>query len=167
MKNKAQQVVTACLFIIYLMVLIWIIVFKLQLSIRDIPYYRSLNLIPLQGSANGDFSTEVYSNVLIFIPFGVYIAMLKGKWSFFHKILPIACVSFLFEVSQYIFAIGASDITDLIGNTLGGIIGIVFYAICHGIFKSKTNAILNTIAFVVTIGIPLCFVFPLLYNTYF
>lgn len=36
-------------------------------------------------------------------------------------------VTLLYEVVQYIFAIGASDITDLLGNTLGGVIGIALF----------------------------------------
>ena len=36
---------------------------------------------------------------------------------------PIICTSLLFEAVQFIFAIGASDITDIITNSLGGIIG--------------------------------------------
>ena len=50
---------------------------------------------------------------------------------------------------QLIFAIGASDITDLIGNTFGGIIGIAIYLIIRRLFK--TNKILNSIALIGTI----------------
>ncbi|MCI9362155.1 MAG: hypothetical protein HFG65_14670 [Hungatella sp.] len=38
---------------------------------------------------------------------------------------PIICTSLLFEAVQFIFAIGASDITDIITNSLGGIIGVM------------------------------------------
>lgn len=52
--------------------------------------------------------------------------MLKPNWSFLKNITVIAGVSLLFEGLQFIFAIGASDITDFMGNTLGGIIGVEF-----------------------------------------
>ncbi|WP_174567638.1 VanZ family protein, partial [Gottfriedia acidiceleris] len=83
--------------------------------------------------------------VLAFIPFGIYISMLKPNWSFLKKIAVIAGVSLLFEVLQFIFAIGASDITDLLGNTLGGIIGIGVYIVFCRLFSTKANKILNVL----------------------
>lgn len=163
MNQKQQRYFTAFLFAVYLLALIWIIVFKLHFSLSDIPYYRSVNLIPLKGSAYGQLSAEVLNNVYIFIPFGIYLSMLKGEWSFWQKTLTIAFVSITFECLQYLFAIGASDITDVIGNTLGGIIGIVIYALFHFILKSQTNKILNGIALFVTLGIPLFLIFSFLY----
>lgn len=152
MRKKGQTYLTACLFAIYLLILFWVIILKLKFSIGDIPYYRSLNLIPLQGSAYGQISAEVKSNVFIFIPFGIYLTMLKDNWSFFKKALIMAGVSLTFEVTQYVFAIGAADITDVIGNTLGGIIGIVIYAVFFAIFRTKAKAILNSLALIVTLS---------------
>ncbi|PET38061.1 hypothetical protein CN514_24260, partial [Bacillus sp. AFS001701] len=80
-----------------------------------------------------------------FIPFGIYISMLKPNWSFLKKIAVIAGVSLVFEVLQFIFAIGASDITDFLGNTLGGIIGIGVYIVFCRLFSTKANKILNVL----------------------
>jgi glycopeptide antibiotics resistance protein len=66
----------------------------------------------------------------------------------------MAGVSLLFELIQYIFTIGGSDITDLISNTLGGVIGIGFYIVFSRILKEKTNKILNILALIGTI----CFI---------
>lgn len=52
----------------------------------------------------------------------------------------------MYEVLQYCFAIGASDITDLLGNTFGGIIGIGLFAVCVGIMGERTVKILNILA---------------------
>lgn len=93
-------------------------------------------------------------NIIAFVPFGVYIAMLKPNWSFLKKVAPIALTSLLVETMQYIFAIGAADITDFIGNTVGGIIGIIIYLIAYKLFKTniRTNKIFNIIALIGTIG---------------
>ena len=40
----------------------------------------------------------------------------------------IFAFSFAVEVIQYVFAIGATDITDVIMNTFGGFIGLAGYA---------------------------------------
>lgn len=128
----------------------------MQFSIQQLYQFRSINLIPFHKSviANNRIQiSEIYNNVLVFVPFGLYISMLKSNWSFFRKILPIVIVSLFYEVMQFIFAIGVSDITDIIGNTFGGIIGIVIYFVLHRSFKAdlKINKILNIIALTGTI----------------
>ena len=60
-------------------------------------------------------------------------------------------ISFIYEIIQFIFAIGASDITDLISNTLGGIIGIALVYVLSIVLKDKTHKILNRIAMVCTV----------------
>ncbi|MGL5245143.1 MAG: VanZ family protein, partial [Sarcina sp.] len=162
MKNKesTQRILTNILFIVYLIVLTWIIAFKMQFSIKELDGLRGINLIPFHESVivnnSIDFSEIVY-NIIVFIPFGVYISMLKGKWSFLKKVIPIVGTSLLYEILQFVFAIGASDITDIIGNTFGGIIGIFIYLIFHRLFKTdfKTNRIVNIIASIGTIGVVL------------
>ena len=79
--------------------------------------------------------------------------MINDNWSVLKKIIFIAGVSLTYEILQFIFAIGATDITDLIGNTFGGIIGITIYFVISKLFKSnqKMNKVLNTIALILTI----------------
>ncbi|MCM3478360.1 VanZ family protein [Caldibacillus thermoamylovorans] len=72
--------------------------------------------------------------------------MLEPEWAFLKKFAPIAGVSLLFEVLQFIFAIVGTDITDFIGNTLGGIIGIAIYLVLRRLFKTKINKVLNVLA---------------------
>jgi glycopeptide antibiotics resistance protein len=79
--------------------------------------------------------------------------MLKPNWYFLKKITVIAEVSLLFEGLQFIFAIGASDITDFMGNTLGGMIGVGVYIVFCKLFSTKANKILNVLASIGTICI--------------
>lgn len=62
-------------------------------------------------------------------------------------------LSIALEVLQYIFGVGASDITDVITNTLGTAVGAVTYASLSIFFKKKEklNKVLNIIALVCTI----------------
>lgn len=158
-KNKSNQVkLTIGLFVVYFLVLIWIILFKMQFSFDTLPHFRGLNLIPLAGSVirNNQLDyNEIILNMIIFIPFGLYLSMVKLNWSFWKKITSIAGVSLLFELLQFLFAIGGTDITDLISNTLGGAVGIGFYLVFTKIFKEKTNKILNILALIGTISIVL------------
>ena len=66
-----------------------------------------------------------------------------------------------YEIIQFIFAIGASDITDLISNTLGGIIGVALVYVLSIVLKDKTHKILNRIAMVCTVLVVI-FLFMLL-----
>lgn len=54
----------------------------------------------------------------------------------------VSGLSLVFEVTQYIFAIGASDITDVIDNTLGAVIGILLYLGMKKIWKEKTGKVI-------------------------
>jgi len=142
------------LFGVYLLLLCGIILFKLPFySAHFSDGIRIINLIPFAGSfdENGVFVWgEIRDNILLFVPLGLYICMLKNDWSLLFKLLSIAGLTFAFEVIQLIFAIGRSDITDIIDNMLGGLIGIGIYAVMLRIFKDRTHAILLIIAVIVT-----------------
>lgn len=147
-QSKKQQCVSYVIFGIYFLLLICLILFKFDSNLLKSHDYRSLNLIPFHGSliVNGRIVlSEIIYNILVFVPFGVYIGIFKPEWSFARKVLPTFAVSVLFEAIQYIGGIGASDITDVIGNTLGGIIGIVLFIIFRAIYKKKCVSIINII----------------------
>ncbi len=158
-KNKNNQAkLTFGLFIVYFLVLIWIVLFKMQFSFYDLPHFRGLNLIPFAGSVikNNQLDyNEIILNMMVFIPFGLYLSMIKLNWPFWKKIISIAGVSLLFELVQFLFAIGGADITDLISNTMGGAVGIGFYIVFSKILKEKTNKVLNILALIGTICIVL------------
>lgn len=148
--------ITKGLFIVYIIILTWIILFKMQFDISSLEAMnlRNINLVPFAGSLivnNRVDISEIILNVVVFAPFGIYLCMLKEEWSFIKKVVPIFLASLIFETLQYIFAIGASDITDLLGNTLGGIIGIAVFVLLSKIFKDKTIKIINILALIVTV----------------
>ena len=154
MKNNRQRNLTRILFAIYFLILVWILLFKMSFSLDELYKSRSINLIPFMGSVvvNGRiYINEIIDNILVFIPLGIYICMLKEDWSILRKISVGFFISLGIEVLQFILAIGATDITDLIGNTLGGIIGIGVFYLFSKVFKNKTNKIINILALIVTI----------------
>ena len=154
MKNNRQRNLTKILFAVYFLILVWILLFKMSFSLDELYKNRSINLIPFMGSVvvNGRiYINEIIDNILVFIPLGIYICMLKEDWSILRKISVGFFISLGIEVLQFILAIGATDITDLIGNTLGGIIGIGVFYLFSKLFKNKTNKIINILALIVTI----------------
>lgn len=137
-KSKLDQwtpLLVKLLFVIYMIALVWILLFKFSLNLTDLSYSRNVNLMPFGGSliVNGQIQLdEILLNVAVFIPLGVYLCMLAPKLAFMKKFLTVLAVTLSIEVLQYTFAIGASDITDVVTNTLGGVAGIAGYtAISH------------------------------------
>lgn len=133
-----------CIF--YIAMLTWIIVFKMQFSFAALPDIRNINLIPFGASliVNGKLQySEIFQNAAAFVPFGIFMHVLMQDRPFWKQVLPIAAASFLFETAQYAFAIGASDITDLIANTAGGLLGIGIAAVIGKAFGEKQVKIIN------------------------
>jgi glycopeptide antibiotics resistance protein len=155
MKPESRSALTVVLFAIYLVVLVAVILFKFPFNYQSAPHGRDLNLIPLAGSFTHSGVLvwgEIGDNVLIFIPFGIYICMLQRTWPLAKKILPIVATSVVFETIQYVFVIGRADITDVLSNTLGGVVGIGVYALLARILGSRTNRVLSIVILVLTSG---------------
>ena len=151
MPTRSQRRLTIGLSVVYIIMLTWLILFKFVTNFKDLPQLRSINLVPFRESVivNGriDFDEIIY-NILVFVPMGIFVCILKPNWTFIQKVLPEFIFSLIFEVLQYIFAIGASDITDVIGNTLGGVIGIGAFAVIEKMAKDKTIKIINILALI-------------------
>lgn len=144
------------LLFIYMLLLVWIIVFKLQFSISELDKVRTINLIPFYYDNEISLKfhlTEILENVAIFAPLGIYLCMLKHEPKFFIKFIIILNTSLALEVIQYVLAVGCSDITDLLTNTCGGILGILIFHVFVKIFGNRKYAIkiITTIAFILTV----------------
>lgn len=143
-QSTKQKRLSYIVFGIYLILLAWLVLFKFATSISELPSIRGINLIPFYYAQETSVHLkEVLYNILVFIPLGVYIQIFKEDWKIATKCAVVFLTSFLFEVVQFIFAIGASDITDIIGNTLGGIVGILFCVIMKKIAPKKFIATIN------------------------
>lgn len=155
MEPEKRNTLTIVLFVVYMLLLTGIILFKLPFYSPEISDgIRVINLIPFQGSFNENGNLilrDIIQNTLLFIPLGIYIGMLKGQWPFNKKILPVIGLTLSFEIIQFIFAMGRTDITDVLDNTLGGIIGIGIYALMRRLFKDWTVKAVNTLALAATV----------------
>ena len=153
---QRKQNTTKIIFILYVFMLLWLVLFKMALSFDQILLLqsaRSVNVIPFYYSTDvGRIHTrEVVLNVLAFVPMGVYLQMLTIPSK---KAILYGCASSLaLEVCQFVFAIGASDITDMITNTLGTAVGVCLYVVFRKLFsdKQKADRIINRIASVVLV----------------
>jgi glycopeptide antibiotics resistance protein len=148
--SRSERVLTIVLFAVYAILLIAIVLLKFPFNYLGEHNPRVLNLIPFAGtSGRGDWS-EVVENILAFAPYGIYLCMLRPGWRFARTFLLIAATSVAFEAIQYAFAIGRADITDVIDNSLGGLLGIGVYFLIRGVLGSRAHRALNILAIIVT-----------------
>jgi glycopeptide antibiotics resistance protein len=113
----------------YLAVLLWVVLFKLSYDVvavvRDYRT-RSLNLLPFAG-VSWAHDGELISNVVVFLPLGVLLGVVLTRLAWWWKLAVAFLVSVALETTQYVLAIGTTDITDVITNTLGALVGLVLY----------------------------------------
>lgn len=155
-KREKRGFLVPFLFIIYMVLLVWIILFKLQFSISEIDKVRSINLIPFhyENEIGMNFHLkEILENAAIFMPLGIYLCMFRHEWNVKAKFVIILMISLLFEIVQYIMAVGRTDVTDLIANTCGGMVGIALYWLVVKVFhnRKQVNLIITILAAIVTI----------------
>ena len=127
---------------LYLLILIWLIILKLTFNISKIInlHHRSLNLIPFAAPSmiHGRINyNEMIFNFAFFIPFGLLLSVNFKQISFWNKLTSIMLFSISCELIQYVFAIGATDITDVITNTTGGLFGLLLYKLSNKFLKEK------------------------------
>ena len=136
-KNR-DRIFTKTLLAVYCLLLVWIVLLKIgaPADLRYLACERSINLVPFHYDVEtGTHFGEVLLNVLVFIPFGLLLGMLGIRaWK---AILLGSALSLTFEALQYVLSIGASDVTDLIMNTVGTAIGVFSYLLLCRIFKRK------------------------------
>lgn len=143
---------TIILIAVYCLLAVWIILFKMDFSIIKTMGLRGINLIPFYYKNEVSFHfREVMYNVAIFIPIGIYLQMLKVDLK--KSILFGFSFSMILEILQYILKVGITDITDLITNTSGVVIGFLIYMALTAIVKKseKLDKTLKILATIVTV----------------
>jgi glycopeptide antibiotics resistance protein len=125
-------------FAVYLLFLLWLVLFKFTLHIFDTFNFpiRGLNLIPFEAVTQYSW-IDMVLNILFFVPFGLLLSVNLKQTPFGRKLAYIFLFSLIVEIIQYIFAIGITDITDVLANTTGGLLGLVLYGVTHSNGDSK------------------------------
>jgi glycopeptide antibiotics resistance protein len=139
-------------FAVYLLLLAWTILWKLELPFVGPGALRSIKLTPYlpSGAAGASTPSEVVANVVLFVPFGLYLGLLAPRWPWWKAAAVFAGASLLLETMQYVFAVGSSDITDVIDNVAGGLVGIAVLALARRTLGARTAKVVRRICIVGT-----------------
>ncbi|HEU0143478.1 MAG TPA: VanZ family protein, partial [Nitrososphaera sp.] len=121
----------------YLIALYWILLLKLGVRFSYMGDRRA-NLIPFSEPLI--LTSENILNLVIFVPLGIYAGVLFKRWIFGNKLLFFFLLSLLVEGLQYILRVGAFDVTDIITNTFGGIIGLMIFKAIEKAFSNSVKA---------------------------
>lgn len=131
-KIKGKDVLLAnTLMYIYLS---FVLYYTLMPVVTSIPFvlnhsYRPMNLVPFidVSKGRGDFLRQVVLNIIMTMPFGFLFPLTGSRTAKFCKtVFSCFLMSLSIEILQPFFN-RSSDITDLITNVIGGVLGYGFY----------------------------------------
>jgi glycopeptide antibiotics resistance protein len=134
-----RRVLLIALFAVYLVLLVWLVLWKVHVPFVGRDDMREIKLVPFAASGGYGASSpfEVLANLLVFLPFGVYLRIVAPSWPLWRVVAVIAGASLALEVAQYAFATGSSDMTDVLVNTVGGLAGIGLLAAARRRLRSR------------------------------
>jgi len=81
-------------------------------------------------------ATNLLGNVLIFLPFGFFMAMASKYRSFLSTLVYSFALSLTVEISLLFMKVGCFDVDDLLLNTIGGMLGFITFAVCNVIRRN-------------------------------
>jgi glycopeptide antibiotics resistance protein len=153
--RRGGDVVLVALLVIYLILLAWIVLWKL-----DVPYIgaaaglpRPIKLIPFVPSAEagGSAPLEVVANVLLFVPFGIYLGLLAPTWRWWKLTGVLVAASLVLETTQHVLSTGSFDTTDIIANSLGGLAGVGLLVLARRRLRTRTNVVMARVCLIGTV----------------
>lgn len=139
-KRKRIRILGKILFILYVIFIVYFLLFSDWYGrtgeMREYHYnlvlFKEIKRFWQYREQVGFFAmfTNLFGNVIIFIPFGFFLPMGSRQRSFSATAYYSFVLSLCVEVFQLITKVGSFDVDDLLLNTIGGICGYILFAIC-------------------------------------
>ena len=118
---------------------------------------RAVNLIPFQTFSDYlgyrenmpllRWFSNIFGNMLVFVPMGLYLPMVLPKMRRYLKTLPaVVLVSACLEGLQYLLGTGSTDIDDLWLNAVGGSLGYLLFSLVSRFTAARVTALAWTLA---------------------
>lgn len=134
-KRESRHIVARIGFLIYSIVMLWLL---LGQRVGAPLASRSINLVPFSTIGqyvhllSSDFARTAYVNLVgntaLFIPLGIFLPWIwKRLRGFFKTVGIVLLVIVMVEGLQYLTALGACDIDDVILNVSGAAVGYGLY----------------------------------------
>ena len=141
-KGRADLMVNTLMYL-YLSLVLYVTLMPVLTSLPFILNhpYKPMNLVPFidVSLGRGDFLRQVVLNVVMTMPFGFLFPLTRrGGGKFGKTVLICFLMSLGIELLQPLISTRTADITDLITNLLGGILGYGLYLL----FRPVTRRVL-------------------------
>lgn len=140
---KRFRMLGRVLFVLYMFFLLYFLIFSDWYGRTNISREYRYNLVLFKEIRRfieyreelGTFAvfTNLFGNILIFMPYGFFISMASRSRGFFMVLFYSFGLSLCVETFQILTKVGSFDVDDLLLNTLGGVLGYILFSICNGI----------------------------------
>ncbi|NWL86116.1 hypothetical protein DMN77_00700 [Paenibacillus sp. 79R4] len=122
-------------------------------SIHIIPFNTIIEFMTSENIDMGRALANIGGNIAIFVPLGIFVAYAARSKPLRFSFLCLLLTSFAFEVIQYVFALGSSDIDDILLNCAGGAIGVGVYKWLHKSTSSQNQFVMSLVGFLLVAGL--------------
>lgn len=143
MTARSRRTLVAC-FGVYLVLLGWLVLWKLEVPWVGSAGVRVVKLVPFvaAGGEGASNPIEVIVNLLVFVPFGVFVGLLAPSWPWWRVAGVVGVTSLALEAAQFGLAVGSADVTDVIVNTVGGVAGLALLATARRRLHGRTATVM-------------------------
>lgn len=140
--------------LLYLFFCVYVLILFAFLFLK-ITSFQSVNFIPFRTIfeyLSGDMLAQAFApsniigNIVLFFPLGIYFTLFNPNKKLSINVAMVALVSIFVEIMQFLFKVGATDIDDVILNTLGGLIGVLIFKLLNKILKQKIQFAIEILA---------------------
>lgn len=139
-KRKRIRGLGKVLFVLYILFIIYFLIFSEWYGREGVMEEYHYNLVLFKEIKRfweyreqlGMFAvfTNLFGNILIFVPFGFFMPMASKYRSLFSTLFYSFGLSLCVETFQLFSKVGSFDVDDLLLNTIGGVTGHVIFVIC-------------------------------------
>lgn len=134
-----KSFIVEIIWMVYLVIFVFALIYITIISrMRSTPVSNPLIYFYMKKDFNKNDLKELIGNIVLFLPYGAGICiLLKSRHPLVLTALAGLLTSMLIELSQLILQCGYIQISDLVTNTLGTIIGCIMSLFVIGINKKR------------------------------
>ena len=148
-RNRRIRVLGKILFVLYIVFIIYFLLFsdwygrtgEMQEYHYNFVLFQEIKRFWKYRDQVGFFAmfTNLFGNVIIFVPFGFFMPMASRYRSFFSTVFYSFGLSLCVETFQLLTKVGSVDVDDLLLNTIGGLCGYILFIICEAVRRRNVN----------------------------
>jgi glycopeptide antibiotics resistance protein len=154
-RERGGRRLLVVIFAVYLVLLAWAVVWKLEAPYVGAAAFlpHPIKLVPFVASAEAGASAplEVVANVLLFLPFGLYLGLLAPTWPWWKAAAVFVGASLVLETTQHLLSTGSFDTSDVIANAAGGLAGAGLLVLARRRLQTRTEVVITRACLIGTV----------------